>query len=973
MPVSAHSPAPDPQPTSIHPSRWGKRVDVLSIGIVLGFALLAGSFVARNSDLWMHLAVGRLVAGGDYHFGSDPFAFTTGGKYWANHAWLFDLGLYLAFERFGGVGVVALKAFGVVATAGAMLFAARGRGPVWVAVGCVLLAVLAMTPRLLLQPTITSFLLLAGCLCCLRTGGRALVAVPVLIALWVNLDAWFILGPALVGLFWIGRRIDAERAALPAWPMWLIPASLAACLLSPHHIFALQLPMELSPSVQTSEFPSDPRFAGVFTSPWRWGPLGAAGGYNLAAWAFFVLFGLGLVSFAMNRRALWSWRSVVWLPFAVLAAWQARLIPFFAVVAGPIIALNFREVLPPTAFARLGRSFVLVAGSVLLGLGWIGWTNGFYNRDRGAAWGVYTDPTLARAASRIADWRHTTNIPPNARVFATHPDFGHYLAWFAPGEQCFLDSRLQLFTDVAPDFLALSQAVGVLPGEPSEPRELRRAHDIAAVVLYDPDAGRMTRGLRESTARWEVAKIDGGSVLLVPKGHQPSARFDPERATFGGANDLPVASGGPSKLAEPVPWWEVTRGRGRFGSWEADSATVFLRMFEIGSSNSPALPLLAIRAARVGTEIDAADPTAWLTLGRAYFLLGERTWEREAGSGLSLLEHLRLIQITAALVQAVLLNPDSVPIRESLAVVFLRRNAIDLAYRHAAEALRLVRRGGPLAGESAEAFADRVARIAKLVESLDGVIQDAENRFLIRTIALTGDPLARARIAAELGLTQKAIDVLIQSHPDLYGVAGIGVLADLLLQTGQVSECRVLLDRAELRRNTNVLQFYHLPRKPNLDGSRWPYQLHTYDWLDLCQCAASGRYLAASAAIDRLCGDLEVEERAKAPPLSAMATVLVTGEIGMGIPPIPILARLATVPDHTRATELLAHTKSLSISRADLLTLAGVFDLERGEVKSAEARFQLALSLYAGAKGSVLSLPGEPLAARYHLMIRKYH
>jgi hypothetical protein len=132
--------------------------------------------------------------------------------------------------------------------------------------------------------------------------------VPVLIAIWVNMDAWFILGPALVALFWVGRRIDPDRDTLPAWPVWLIPASFAACLISPHHIHALQLPLELSPAVWNSEFPTDPRFAGVFLSPWRWGPLGAAGGYNLALWSFFVLLGIGLASFALNRRAVMSWR-----------------------------------------------------------------------------------------------------------------------------------------------------------------------------------------------------------------------------------------------------------------------------------------------------------------------------------------------------------------------------------------------------------------------------------------------------------------------------------------------------------------------------------------------------------------------------------------------------------------------------------------------------------------------------------------
>src|SRR4051794_7990786 len=104
MPESAPSLTPPPPPTA--PSRWGRRVDLLSFGLVLAFAFFAGSFVARNSDVWLHLATGRLLAEGHHHFGTDPFAFTTGGVYWANHSWLFDLSLYLALGVIGAAGLV---------------------------------------------------------------------------------------------------------------------------------------------------------------------------------------------------------------------------------------------------------------------------------------------------------------------------------------------------------------------------------------------------------------------------------------------------------------------------------------------------------------------------------------------------------------------------------------------------------------------------------------------------------------------------------------------------------------------------------------------------------------------------------------------------------------------------------------------------------------------------------------------------
>jgi tetratricopeptide (TPR) repeat protein len=722
--------------------------------------------------------------------------------------------------------------------------------------------------------------------------------------------------------------------------------------------------MELSPAVWTSAFRSDPRFAGVFAHPWHWGPLGAAGGYSPAGWAFVALLALGIASFAANRRAVRSWRCAVWLPFAALAAWQVRLIPFFAVVAAPIAATNLGEVVRAGANARPGRLLAIAGVLALLTLNWFSGLAGTVARDRTPAWAVYSDPTLERAAKGVVEWRHANGIPADAHVFAAHPDVGHYFAWHAPGERYFLDSRLTLFTEVADEFAAQSRAVALLPDDraPSLPM------DVAAILLYDSDAGRMTRALAQG--RESVLRIDGAAVLLARPGSNTGTRFDADRAAFGGASELPIAWAGPERLAEPTSWWQVRGGRGRMGSWEADAATVYLRLLPLASSNSPALPLLAVRGARVGIEIDPNDPAAWMVLGGSYMLLGERTWEREAGAGLSPLESIRLIQATAALTQTVLLSPDSAPAHAALAGLCARQNVLDLAHRHAAAAARLVRRNGPPTGESAEAFGERAARAEAMAEAMLRSVQEAQNRFLVRTASLTGDPLARARTAAELGLKQQAIDLLLASHPDLYGAAGVGLLAELLLQTGQVQECRALLDRAELRRNPNALGNFSLARKPNPDGSRPPYQLHAYDWLDLCQCAAAGHYAGAQEAIGRLCERLAARAQTETLAVADAAAAVLAIEVGLGAPPAPILARLPNARERITIRATVTQTRSLAVTRGDLLTVAGVLDIERGDPKAATARFAEALGLYAAASGFAVSKPGEPLAVRYDKAIR---
>src|SRR5262249_36691111 len=59
----APRPAPAPAADSLH-GRHG--LDRLLTLLVLVLAFLAASFLARNSDLWFHLATGRLLAAGAY-------------------------------------------------------------------------------------------------------------------------------------------------------------------------------------------------------------------------------------------------------------------------------------------------------------------------------------------------------------------------------------------------------------------------------------------------------------------------------------------------------------------------------------------------------------------------------------------------------------------------------------------------------------------------------------------------------------------------------------------------------------------------------------------------------------------------------------------------------------------------------------------------------------------------------------------
>jgi hypothetical protein len=340
-----------------------------------------------------------------------------------------------------------------------------------------------------------SFLFLAITLYVL-TRTRQVWILPVLFALWVNLDAWFILGPLTLALYVIGslgQRLAGQAPQhCPGKLALALLAGVAACLLNPYFYRAFTLPSELAYlAVRAGGILPDWMIAAgetvqgliageeelarpqqlyrlLWLSPlsqtWR-SQFGL--GFNVAGLAYFPLLLLGLASFivpALRNPREFPWpRLLVWLFFAFLSLVMARLIPFFAVVAGPIMVLNFQEYVPWLSMAgirtqsrrpvlpRLATALVLLA---LIFLDWPGWLHTRiypfdFNAGRRVGWDVHFDPSLKQAALRL-DELHKRGVIRNG--FAFSPDVACYCAWFAPDVKGFIDYRLQLFADRAKSF-----------------------------------------------------------------------------------------------------------------------------------------------------------------------------------------------------------------------------------------------------------------------------------------------------------------------------------------------------------------------------------------------------------------------------------------------------------------------------------------------------------------------------------------
>jgi hypothetical protein len=476
-------------------------LDRALIALTLVFACFLASFRATNSDVWMHLAAGRMIANGEYHFweGTDPFSYTTEGTSWDNHNWLAELVMYGVAQLFGGpesqtggASLVVLKAMIIMATAGLMLAIRRPGHGFWLPAVCTCLALLAMTPRLLLQPTCLSYLFLALTLWLLQQpigkpaenassfqkwlfSTRRRYALPVVFALWVNLDGWYLLGPLTVGLYLLGEWVQDfffrhSSEELPPGELKqlgiVLGLGLAACLLSPYHVRSLfSLPPELATFVGADPLLEDNWFNGFFSSPFSESNLSPAGVefyQNIDHLAVVPLFVVSLASFACNLRGWRWWRAAVFVPFAALAFFWARAVPFFAVVAGPITVLNFQDYATRLASGgemrlfgkrswgltgRLATALTMIAMLVVAWPGLLHANSDDARVSRRVGLGIQVNESFRNLSAALADLRKRQVLKPDSHGFNLSPEIGNYCAWFCPEEKSFFDLRMHLFDD----------------------------------------------------------------------------------------------------------------------------------------------------------------------------------------------------------------------------------------------------------------------------------------------------------------------------------------------------------------------------------------------------------------------------------------------------------------------------------------------------------------------------------------------
>jgi hypothetical protein len=437
------------------------RLILAAAALLVIFSLLART--AADADLWGHLTFGRdILASGRVHQ-RDTYSFTS-DRPWINHEWLAEALMAGAYQAGGIRGLVGLKV-ALVWLAGLFVVWSwrewRLSEP-W-RDGLLFLVALGVWPLVAtIRPQVFSAALFAALLFALgrvRAGARGwLAGVPAVMALWVNVHGGWVVGAGAIGAFTTAAMVDPafdSRRRLGTAAM--AAASAAACLANPYGVGMLAF---LAGTVR-------PDRADVL----EWQPVTALPPVALALWL--IPAALTVIGLWRGRRSVPLWGLLVVLGLALGSLRVARLVGFFAVAAGMLVAPDVAGVrrragdAGPTAL----RGYGLVAAAAAFA-------------------------AVALVGGRISMDAPWTPEPGAAAFVAGHAlrgrmltwfDYGEYAIWhFAPSVTVSMDGRREtvyssamraahqrIYTDapgalddvarLAPDYVWLPRAAPVLP------------------------------------------------------------------------------------------------------------------------------------------------------------------------------------------------------------------------------------------------------------------------------------------------------------------------------------------------------------------------------------------------------------------------------------------------------------------------------------------------------------------------------
>ena len=510
-PTGAPAPLPDATSLEDRMPEWFRTPAMLTaFAAVIGVVYCLMSYHAlTHSDLWGHLAYGRVIIELGAIPATEPLMPLAEGMRFTDTAWLSQVVGAMMYRAWDAPGIQFLYATSISLCLALLAWTAwrRSHGPWLTLLSLVVFCSVAWAHLGIMRPQ------LAGMCCFILVFSRVtaphltrldLILLPAVFALWANLHGSFPVGLLLLGLYSLGRVIDGwRRSGKLAFLLRdtrlrrlvvLTELCLAAVLLNPYGLGLFAAVREVSSSANFAALP-------------EWGALDINMLHGKAM-ALTVL--LLAVVFRSSPRRITSGEALSLAVFGGLSLWASRMVVWWAPLAAVSLATHAaatwraRHHLPLVREPQPASSTWTV---VTLGIVWISF--GFTPFGQTLLHGPedqfrqrFDDYTPVRAV----DW--LVQNPQPGQIFNTY-EWGDYLLWAGPPQvPVFVASHAHLVpAEVWSDYL---QIINVQ----ADWEETLERYGVNTMLLDQARRRGLIAWLRRSES-WQVSYEDSTAVVFT--------------------------------------------------------------------------------------------------------------------------------------------------------------------------------------------------------------------------------------------------------------------------------------------------------------------------------------------------------------------------------------------------------------------------------------------------------------------------
>jgi hypothetical protein len=292
-----------------------------------------------HTDMWGHLAYGRLIWATGALPATEPFMPLAQDVPLVDSAWLAQVAGFLAFSQGGPSAIQFLHALAIAICCGILTrgIYRRTRSVLWTVAGLGLFEALNWFQFRIVRPQ------MAGMVCCAvllatlnsrRWRGAYWIAVPATLAVWANLHGSFVIGLGLLVCACLGRAVDVWRrtgrlaAAIrdrrTRRLCWLTLLSAVAALVNPYgpRLYAEVLAFALNPNLGNLI---------------EWKSLGLQSVQGEIATG--IALGL-VVAYGLSPRRVSAGEALAVVGLGAAGFWSARMMIWWSLVAAPAFAIQ---------------------------------------------------------------------------------------------------------------------------------------------------------------------------------------------------------------------------------------------------------------------------------------------------------------------------------------------------------------------------------------------------------------------------------------------------------------------------------------------------------------------------------------------------------------------------------------------------------------------------------------------------------